>query len=190
MHIGGNWLNYSFFIFIDFLNPFTGVYKNLVCLHKKGHRRDFDFSNTLENLRAQLNARVFIDLYFLINYDIKSLKLSITFKDPALLENINYYINRVMGIDVIRPYVRNTVNNKINNELTFKSDQCVICLTNPSNVLFCNCGHLCICVECDRVKSLNTCPVCKTQLKELYNIKIFSSLPGENILLYPIMPQC
>ena len=31
----------------------------------------------------------------------------------------------------------------------FKSDECVICLTNPSNVLFCNCGHIAICTECD-----------------------------------------
>ena len=45
----------------------------------------------------------------------------------------------------------------------FKSDECVICLTNTPNVLFCNCGHLCVCIECDKVKSLNTCPVCKTE---------------------------
>ena len=30
----------------------------------------------------------------------------------------------------------------INTELTFKSDECLICLTNPPNVLFCNCGHI------------------------------------------------
>ena len=50
-----------------------------------------------------------------------------------------------------------------NAELTFKSDECVICLTNPPNVLFCNCGHIAICVECDKTKSLKTCPVCKTE---------------------------
>ena len=32
---------------------------------------------------------------------------------------------------------------KINTEQTFKEDECVICLTNPPNVLFCNCGHIC-----------------------------------------------
>ena len=25
---------------------------------------------------------------------------------------------------------------------TFEKDECVICLTNPPNVLFCNCGHV------------------------------------------------
>ena len=49
----------------------------------------------------------------------------------------------------------------INTELTFKLDECVICLTNPPSVLFCNCGHISICAECDQVKSLNVCPICK-----------------------------
>ena len=33
----------------------------------------------------------------------------------------------------------------------------------PPTVLFCNCGHLSLCVECDKVKSLVVCPVCKTE---------------------------
>ena len=51
----------------------------------------------------------------------------------------------------------------INIEKSFKSDECIICLTNLPNVLFCNCGHLCICEECGKMKSLNTSPVCKTK---------------------------
>ena len=54
-------------------------------------------------------------------------------------------------------------NKQINTDKSFKSNECVICLTNPPSVLFCNCGHVCICEECDREKSLNTCPVCKTE---------------------------
>ena len=54
---------------------------------------------------------------------------------------------------------------QINTKQTFKSVECVICLTNTPNVLFCNCGHLCVCIECDKVKSLNTCPVCKTETR-------------------------
>ena len=57
-------------------------------------------------------------------------------------------------------------NNKkiINAEKTFKEDECVICLTNPPNILFCNCGHLCLCVECGKTgESLEKCPICKTE---------------------------
>ena len=52
----------------------------------------------------------------------------------------------------------------INTDKSFKSDGCVICLTNQPNVLFCNCGHKAICEECGRTKSLNACPICKTKI--------------------------
>ena len=49
-------------------------------------------------------------------------------------------------------------------EKNFKEDNCVICLTNPPNILFCNCGHLCVCEECSKTgESLENCPICKTK---------------------------
>ena len=51
----------------------------------------------------------------------------------------------------------------INAGQSFKSNECLICLTNPPNVLFCNCRHIAICIECDKTKSLNICPICKTE---------------------------
>ena len=100
-------------------------------------------------------------------YSRSGLKFSITFKDTLVLKNINNHIFNVMGINVIRPHIINNVDleRKINTNQTFKSNECVICLTNPPNVLFCNCGHLCLCVECDKVKSLKDCPMCKTENK-------------------------
>ena len=44
----------------------------------------------------------------------------------------------------------------------FKSDECIICLTNKPNIIFCNCGHLCYCVKCYKIKTPSTCPICKT----------------------------
>ena len=60
---------------------------------------------------------------------------------------------------------------RIHLEKSLKSSECVICLTNPPNVLFCNCGHIPICVECDKVKGLDVCPICKTEtiLNEWWN---------------------
>ena len=59
----------------------------------------------------------------------------------------------------------NNNNNKIiNAEKIFKEDKCVICLTNPSNILFCNCGHLCVCEECSKTgEGLEKCPICNTE---------------------------
>ena len=43
----------------------------------------------------------------------------------------------------------------------FKSDECIICMDEKPSVLFCNCGHLCECDKCYKIKTLSTCPVCK-----------------------------
>ena len=44
----------------------------------------------------------------------------------------------------------------------FKSEECIICMDKKPSVLFCNCGHKCICEECYKLKSLSACPICKT----------------------------
>ena len=44
----------------------------------------------------------------------------------------------------------------------FKSDECIICMNDKPNILFCNCGHLCECYKCYKLKTLSTCPICKT----------------------------
>ena len=60
--------------------------------------------------------------------------------------------------------VKNNLNKKtINSIQTFKFDECVICLTNQPIILFCNCGHIPICTECYKLKSLSACPICKTE---------------------------
>ena len=43
----------------------------------------------------------------------------------------------------------------------FKSDECIICMDGKPNILFCNCGHLCECVKCYKIKTPSTCPICK-----------------------------
>ena len=51
----------------------------------------------------------------------------------------------------------------INEIKTYKTDECVICLENKNNVLFCNCGHICVCEKCIDIKRLTKCPICKTK---------------------------
>ena len=60
--------------------------------------------------------------------------------------------------------IKNNLNKKsINSIQTFKTGDCVICLTKPPQVLFCNCGHLCICTECNKIKTLKACPIRQTE---------------------------
>ena len=51
----------------------------------------------------------------------------------------------------------------INEIKTYKTDECVICLENKTNVLFCNCGHICVSEKCIEIKRLTKCSVCKTE---------------------------
>ena len=53
----------------------------------------------------------------------------------------------------------------INNNETFKSESCVICMERIPNVLFCSCGHICICRQCNKKQVLKKCPLCKTNNK-------------------------
>ena len=53
--------------------------------------------------------------------------------------------------------------NIINLPKCFKSELCIICLTNNTNVIFCNCGHVPICKECSKIKKFTECPICKTK---------------------------
>ena len=73
----------------------------------------------------------------------------------------------------LRPRQREETNGEktINADKTFKFNECAICLTNPPNVLFCNCGHQCICINCNKKKSLVKCPICKTEntIKRILN---------------------
>ena len=60
--------------------------------------------------------------------------------------------------------VKNNLNKKtINSIQTFKSEECIICLENQPIILFCNCGHIPICIKCYKLKSLSACPICKTE---------------------------
>ena len=59
---------------------------------------------------------------------------------------------------------------------SFKSDGCVICLDNPPNILFCNCGHIPICAECDELNNyFGICPICKTKNTIKRNIENYIS---------------
>ena len=50
----------------------------------------------------------------------------------------------------------------INGEKIFKEDKCMICLDRAPNVLFCSCGHLCICGGCRKyLENEDKCVSCR-----------------------------
>ena len=87
------------------------------------------------------------------NVDILNMKKS----------QINYFNHDLVGVGpfyvVITGIYKKFSNKKI------KSDECVICLSNPPNVLFCHCGHICVCNECENISETESgkvkCPLCR-----------------------------
>ena len=92
--------------------------------------------NVLENYIKWENKETGIGFMF----DKKPISFNITIK---IYRSYEY-----MFVFVIVPRNLNQISKSkkqiINAEKTFKEDNCVICLTTPSNILFCNCWHLCI----------------------------------------------
>ena len=57
--------------------------------------------------------------------------------------------------------LKNNNDLKTNKKCT-KEETCCICLSAPSNILFTDCGHLCICENCDNKLIETKCPMCRT----------------------------
>ena len=45
----------------------------------------------------------------------------------------------------------------------YKEDECIVCMTNKPDILFCNCGHLIVCNECYYELENNKCPKCRKE---------------------------
>ena len=75
-------------------------------------------------------------------------------EDEEELENNNSLLDSYVEPPPEKPKI-------INLFKIFKSDECVICMDNKPNILFCNCGHLCECEGCYKIKTPSICPVCK-----------------------------
>ncbi|KAK6189897.1 hypothetical protein SNE40_001867 [Patella caerulea] len=51
---------------------------------------------------------------------------------------------------------------RVNNESGGQTEnECVICLTNPKEVVILNCGHVALCAQCAEILPNPTCPVCR-----------------------------
>ena len=47
----------------------------------------------------------------------------------------------------------------------YKTDECVICLSSPPNIICPDCGHISTCENCEQQKEINICPACRTRAK-------------------------
>ena len=55
-------------------------------------------------------------------------------------------------------------------EESFRTNTCIICLDKEPNILFTDCNHICMCLECTKIKSLDNCPYCRTEISKRIKI--------------------
>ena len=149
--------NYYFYITIDLSNNIDACYYigfNIRDLKKEFYFKDFLDGNVLENYIKWENEEVGIGFMFNTN----PISFCITVK---IYRSYEYMFTFVITQRHLNPKPKKQI---INAEKTFKEDNCVICLTNPPNILYCNCGHQVLCEECSKTgESLENCPICKTE---------------------------
>ena len=99
---------------------------------------------------------------------IKNLEIVLTTHFDFYYEDYAFYFEVLAELEqnnelLISREPKNEEVKIINPSKIFKSEECIICLENQPIILFCNCGHIPICIECYKLKSLSACPICKTQ---------------------------
>ena len=111
----------------------------------------YDYENIVDREIHIKDLEIILKTY----YDFYDVNYDIYFDVLAELENNNELLVSHDEPTPEKPKI-------INLFKIFKSDECIICMDEKPNILFCNCGHLCECVGCYKIKTPSICPICKT----------------------------
>ena len=120
---------------------------------------DYENFNFLKSIKIKDFLNDSIEGLIYLNMKLKTQYLNINNDQYITLGGI---IEDINDNEEYEEYVTGEIK-IINSSQTFKTEECVICMTNPPNVLFCNCGHLCYCSDCEKLKNSNKCPICKIE---------------------------
>ena len=141
------------------------------CIIHNGHHNDFnDISIKIifDQSDITFNNFISLDQSFLFDSPVQIINESIEhIKNSGHYDNFLKPFRFELWIDVEtfeeEEYEEEEKLVNINNLKMFEIEECVICLENKNNVLFCNCGHICVCDKCIEFEKLTKCPVCKTE---------------------------
>ena len=125
----------------------------------------FDHSELiLENNSDYIYEFMEVAPLHIINYQIDQTKVNGYYTHFSVPFHLEILVKQQLEDDMEVNYIEEEKDKEktINELKTFKLENCVICLENKPSVLFCNCGHLCICESC-YVKKFTHCPICKKE---------------------------
>ena len=129
------------------LKKFTNFHNLFICEDNTIINYDYEYIDRelyIKDLKVILKT----------HYDFYDADYDLYFNVLAELENNNELIVSYDEPPPEKPKI-------INLFKIFKSVECIVCMDNKPNILFCNCGHLCECVGCYKIKTPSICPVCK-----------------------------
>ena len=105
--------------------------------------------------------------------DIANLTVDDFMRELKYVEN-NTYTDKIfqkpfqIHIDVNVEYFPEEEEEEKEKQITviksFREDKCVVCLMNEPKVLFYDCMHYCVCLECEEIKPFSSCPCCRTRI--------------------------
>ena len=136
--------------FYDHLKPII-YYAYSYTIRRKFINENFILTedNTIINYNYECdNSELYIknlEVILKTHYDFYDADYDFYFEVLAELEQNNELL--VSHTELINEEVK-----IINLSKIFKSKECIICLTNQPIILFCNCGHIPICIECYKLK--------------------------------------
>lgn len=132
-------------------------------------------SNIENNIFKLIDKRNFKtnDIYCLIGKIIISKNY-----DNISINYYDYYIESVKIIYILIKTIQNlqlkvkefnkNLNNdiiiyreSINNNNDDSQEKCCICMVNEKEYAYINCGHMCVCKDCQIGEWINKCPLCK-----------------------------
>ncbi|EEY57645.1 uncharacterized protein PITG_00207 [Phytophthora infestans T30-4] len=115
------------------------------------------------------------------SWDVKMLKQKI------LVDGLTYELQEIYGIDGSVAAAPKTERNGASGDGQSDTTQaakeeidipegaeCIICLCEPRNTTILPCRHMCLCTECAEAlrRSSSTCPICRTRVEALLQIRI------------------
>ena len=155
-------INYSFMLSIDLFNFHGSEYCRMFTVLFRGNNAlSYHRLCCLKRYISCIYGGITSTLDYIKRYNVnRPYKLSVLVKDTCFHESESLSLRHITRRSISSHF---TERKQINADKSFKSDKCVICLTNPPNVLFCDCGHIAICVECDKKRSFVLCPICKIE---------------------------
>lgn len=124
----------------------------------------------IKNLeRKAALSNIFFKIFLVVGGALTTYLLYIFFKKWKSKREHERLLNEVRLARAARTATRNQregiERNIDQDDGSFDPSQCVICLSNPREVVLLNCGHVCLCVDCvGQLPEPRLCPICRQEV--------------------------